>query len=63
MNADYRQGLLDAVTEIEAELECVELEYADSPPCKNAAFRALTNSKQLILDRLAIESVGNLVGK
>ena len=55
---DYKQGLLDAIAEIDAELECVEIEYADAPPCLKAARRVLTNAKQLIVDKLAIETPG-----
>lgn len=54
MNDDYRQGLLDAITEIDAELECVEIEYADALPGLRAARRVLANAKQLILYKLAI---------
>lgn len=53
---DYRQGLLDAIAEIDAEMTCVGMEYGDAPSCARAARRVLSNAKQLILDKLEIES-------
>lgn len=52
INKDYKQGLLDAIEAIDAELDCAEIEYADAPPCLRVAHRVLRNAKRLILDKI-----------
>ena len=51
---DYRQGLLDAIEEIEAELSCAELEYSDSEICRKTAYRVLWNACLLAQDKIAM---------
>ena len=50
--AAYVLGLQDAITECAAEMECVNLEYSDSDPCRKAAWRGLQNAVFLIQDKI-----------
>lgn len=53
----YVEGLLDAMSEIDAEIECINIEYADSEPCRKAAYRALANAKILIRDLMTMSAL------
>jgi hypothetical protein len=48
-----RHGMLNAIDEIDAEIECVEMEYAHDARLKQLIVDALDRAKELIRDRMA----------
>ena len=53
VNQAIRLGMLDAIDEIDAEIECVEMEYVYAKDLKLKIVNALERAKQLIRDRMA----------
>ena len=48
-----RHGMLAAIDEIDAEIECSEMEYEHDPHLKQMIVNALERAKNLVRDRMA----------
>ena len=53
VNQAIRHGMLAAIDEIDAEIECSEMEYEHDPHLKQLIVNALERAKNLVRDRMA----------